>query len=138
MRSASEHYLASLQAARKENAPESPLIAWYAANEGLGFRHLAGRDLWADHRQAVTTTIDTPGFIGWRARAELVDWLTDEAWASADSNVEELTRKQFGCIGNVRMAGPFGRRAASTPSGTTPRRSRGRGRCPGIRSRGPR
>ncbi|MEZ4369328.1 MAG: hypothetical protein R3B07_00825 [Polyangiaceae bacterium] len=113
MTSASEHYLASLQAARNENAPESPLIAWYAANEGLGFRHLAGKDLWADHKQAVTTAIDKPGFIGWRARAELVDWLTDEAWASADSNVEDLTRKQFGCIRDVRMAGPFGRRAAS-------------------------
>ena len=76
-----------------------------------GDRAATARLLGRDHREAV---FDERRPAEHRpARAELVDWLTDEAWASADSNVEALTRKQFGCISDVRMAGPFGRRAAS-------------------------
>lgn len=111
--SAAEHYLASLSAAKQEDSPHSALVAWYAANEGLGFRHVASRDLWPDYKQFVEGSIATPGFVGWRARAELVDWHTDEAWASATKGVDELTSAEFGCVKQLRMAGPFGRRVAA-------------------------
>src|SRR6185369_12402643 len=48
------------------------------------------------------------GAIGWRARGELVDWWTQEAWEAAENGVSDQSADRYGCARAVRLAGPFG------------------------------
>ncbi|HVZ31762.1 MAG TPA: hypothetical protein VG963_05010, partial [Polyangiaceae bacterium] len=75
--SAPGHFWAALEGASHENGVEARLVAWFAASQTTS---LADHDpgLWARTRASVEKLIDHPEGIGWRARAQLVQWWLDE------------------------------------------------------------
>ena len=111
MQSAPDHYLNATRAARASNDPRAPMVAWFAANRAVALRS-HGKDLWPRWQSFVSDAMKEPLAMGWRARAELVEWWADEAYAGATRNVEQQSAREYGCVGNLRLAGPFGRGVA--------------------------
>ncbi len=109
---AAGHYLAAVEAAQSSNDPLAPLMAWYAASEAQSHSYLEP-GLWKKSKTTVLGLIKNPGNIGWRARGELVDWASNEAWSEAREDVEAEAAKMLGCLRHVRLAGPFGRGTAA-------------------------
>jgi tetratricopeptide (TPR) repeat protein len=107
---APDHYLKAVQAARTSGDPRAPIIAWFAANRAVSLSHVAP-GLWARWKPFVERAIADPESIGWRARSELVEWSIDEAWTEGATDLETRAVKQYGCLADARMAGPFGRGA---------------------------
>ncbi|HEY3237404.1 MAG TPA: hypothetical protein VGJ84_21975, partial [Polyangiaceae bacterium] len=109
---APHHYLRAAEAAWKSTDPGAPLFAWFSIHRAIELRYNAAR-LWEEHKAFVNAAISDPRHIGWRARAELVDWSADQGYLEARRDLEEQTRELHGCVKNLRLAGPFGR---STPA----------------------
>lgn len=105
--SATDAFLDALQAARASEDENAELVAWFATHHLFGLRQ-STTGLWEKARGFVEETLEGPGNIGWRARAELVDWWSAEAYEEAKPDVTNLAAKQYGCLENVRLAGPFG------------------------------
>ncbi len=112
LRTAPDHYLRAAQAARSSQDPRAPFIAWFAAHKAMVLRDNAP-DLYKRWKTFVDSAMKAPLGMGWRARGELVDWWASEAYESAKKNVEDLSAEQFGCVENIRLAGPFGRGATA-------------------------
>jgi cellulose synthase operon protein C len=112
LRTAPDHYLKAVQKARTSDDPRAPFVAWFASNSALSGR-LDSAHLWRRWKPFVEEAIRDPLAIGWRARGELVEWWIEEAYAGATRDVEELAAEQYGCVGELRLAGPFGRSAAA-------------------------
>jgi tetratricopeptide (TPR) repeat protein len=111
MRTAPDHYLRALRAARSSSDPRAPFIAWFSASRAVSLRGYAD-GLWKRWRSFVEEAMAAPLAIGWRARGELVEWWADEAYAEGKPGLEARASKEYGCVGNVRFAGPFGHGAA--------------------------
>ncbi len=105
---APDHFLRAVRAARGWEDPLAPYVAWFAAQQATALRHHSP-DLWRRWRAFVEEAIDQPVHLGWRARSELVDWWSAEAFAAAEPDVLASTAERYGCVGAVRLAGPFGR-----------------------------
>jgi cellulose synthase operon protein C len=112
LRTAPDHYLSAVQKARVSSDPRAPFVAWFAAHSALAGR-LDSAHLWRRWRPFVEEAIRSPLALGWRARGELVEWWIDEAYAGATKDVDELAAEHYGCAGELRLAGPFGRSAAA-------------------------
>jgi tetratricopeptide (TPR) repeat protein len=112
MKSAPDHFLQAAQAARKSTDPHAELLSWFAVHQAIALRNNAP-DLWLRWKPFVVEGMRTPLRLGWRARSELVDWWSDEEHANAVRDVEKLAAAEFGCLDQVRIAGPFGRQAAA-------------------------
>jgi tetratricopeptide (TPR) repeat protein len=115
-RGAATAYLQALAAAQQSAHPDAPLVAWFSAHHLNGLRaSVAG--LWTEARDLVKRIIAEPGFAGWRARGELVEWwLTDgfsrdAVVAGEPETAYEAAAKLYGCAQKARIAGPFGRLA---------------------------
>lgn len=108
LKTVSEHYFQALEFARSSQDPRTELFAWFAAREATAFRH-SSPGLWKRYQKFVEKLLDNPGNIGWLARSELVSLWLMEARAAAVPKVEELGAAKFGCLTEVRLAGPFGR-----------------------------
>jgi hypothetical protein len=111
LRTAPTHYLRAVKAARGSEDPRAPFVAWFAAHEAVQLSDMAP-GLWKEWKPFVTEAMTEPVRMGWRARAELVEWWVDEEYDQATKDVEELAAAQFGCVKNLRLAGPFGRGTA--------------------------
>jgi tetratricopeptide (TPR) repeat protein len=113
-------YLATLDAARvAENDADAVLVAWYATHHLLALRGSV-TGLFAEHKAAIEALITSPGNLGWRAVAELVEWSSAEAFDKAESTgdaYDAIATKKLGCAQHLMLAGPFGR-------GTAPDRRR--------------
>lgn len=105
LRSAPDHFLAALEGARDEDSPEARLVAWFAATQNNGA--LRPADAWPQLAPRVQALIEKPGGIGWRARAQLVEWWLDQS-ARAATPVPDDSVQRLGCVTAVRFAGPFG------------------------------
>lgn len=110
LKSAPDHFMKATQAARSSRDRNAELYAWYAAHEAVSLRHHAP-GLWERWKPFVLEAAKTPIRIGWRARSELVDFWTDEEYEGAARGLEDLIAEQFGCLKELRLAGPFGRDA---------------------------
>jgi tetratricopeptide (TPR) repeat protein len=110
LESAAQAYFESVRAARSSSDPRAPLVAWFASNHLLGLVPNAP-GLWAKARPVVEDLIVHPGFIGWRARAELLTWRTQQAYEARETDTVEGSAEQHGCLRNIRLAGPFGHNA---------------------------
>ncbi len=110
LKTVAEHYLAAVQAARESADPAAPLVAWFAAQQASLFRHSDAKliERW---RPFLVSAIAEPRSIGWRARAELADFVQEEAWSHAEKDVAERGAQLHGCVQNLSLAGPFGRNA---------------------------
>jgi tetratricopeptide (TPR) repeat protein len=110
LESAVDAYLSAIRAARSSSDEHAPLVAWFSSNHLLGLIPNAS-GLWDKARPVVEDLIARPGFIGWRARAELVTWRTQQAYRAREGDTAEASTDQHGCLRNVRLAGPFGHNA---------------------------
>ena len=111
LRSAPEHYLRAVKAARGEHSELAPLIGWFAAHRAVALRHNAP-GLYERHRELVRDVMLDPVSLGWRARGEFVEWWADEAYSAGTGALDEKSQAAFGCVSPIRMAGPFGRGTA--------------------------
>lgn len=105
---APEHLLRAARAARTSDAEIAPYVAWFATRHAVLLRHHSP-GLWRRWRDFATEAIEEPLHLGWRARSELVDWWAAEAFNAAERDVPRRTTERYGCVGAVRLAGPFGR-----------------------------
>ncbi len=113
-KTAAEGYVATLLFARKSEDPIAPLAGWYAAHHLASLRGSVS-GLWTKYQRALTSTMNEPGTLGFRALAELQEWAnSEEADKAAVVNDAYDTRvaARLGCARNVRIAGPFGRNTA--------------------------
>jgi cellulose synthase operon protein C len=97
-----------VRAARSSNEVLAPIAAWYAAERLLALRD-GTSGVWETEHAAVESAIESPGSLGWRARADLVEWWGAESYNSAGKGVLERAAALHGCQQQVRIAGPFGR-----------------------------
>jgi len=105
---AAEEYLRAAEAARLDRAdPTSEIFGWAAVHAGLDLRS-SDPKLWERWQDWVNRALKEPLGLGWRARGELVDWWTREAWRTAERDVQERSASEFGCVKSLRLAGPFG------------------------------
>jgi tetratricopeptide (TPR) repeat protein len=115
-RQAADAYVATLNAARNAaRDAQTPLIAWYASHHLLSLRGSV-TGLYARHRAALEALVASPGALGWRAVAELVEWSSREAYDSAESTGDAYDARataDLGCSSKVALAGPFGRGTAA-------------------------
>ena len=107
LRAAPEHYLQAAKAARTSEDPGAPLLAWYAVHAALDLRR-HDPDLYKHWTQWVALALSEPLHLGWRARGELVDWWSREAKSAGESHVDDRAADAFGCVQQLRIAGPFG------------------------------
>ncbi len=107
-----EHYMQTVKAARDSDEPMTDLFAWYAAHEAVRMQGMDPK-AWSRWSKFIRSAIAEPRAIGWRARAELVEWAIDEDYANAVGKIDDLAVKSYGCAENVRMAGPFGTGASA-------------------------
>lgn len=112
LESATNAFLDALRAARASDDENAPLVAWFATNHLVGLRQSTPK-LWEKARAFVEETLEHPGSVGWRARTELVDWWSIEAHQERKEDAAELAAKRYGCVDNLRLAGPFGNGAPS-------------------------
>ncbi len=107
LRTAPDHYLRAVAAARTSSDSRAPLVAWTAARQAA---LLSGNSpgLWDRWESQVDEMIASPLNIGWRARSELLDWWSSEQDLKAVQDVDRQTARRFGCADHVRLAGPFG------------------------------
>jgi tetratricopeptide (TPR) repeat protein len=115
---AAHAYAAALAAAREHEGAEAPLVAWFSANRLIALR-ASVQGLYRDVRPFVERLIDDPGRIGWRARSELLEWWSVDAFTgdgapdTGGKSRADAAAQKHGCITEARLAGPFGRGAAS-------------------------
>ena len=118
-KAAAAGYADALVAARSSDDPLAPIVAFYAANQLRGFRQSV-TGLYKLHEKTIADLIEHPGHIGWRAVAELNDWVDLETYRAATvtgKDYDKFLVDRNGCLGGLRLAGPFGR-------GTAPDRRR--------------
>jgi tetratricopeptide (TPR) repeat protein len=114
-RSAADAYVLTLQAAAAAvDDPVAPLVGWYASHHLLGLRGSV-TDLYAHHKDALVALAASPGNLGWRALAEILEWSAAEAFDKAEATgdaYDALVTSRLGCAKSMHIAGPFGRGAA--------------------------
>ena len=108
-------YLTALQVAQQATS-EADLVGWFVANRLTSLRG-AVPGMWQRARPVVAEAIADPGRLGWRARAELVEWWTREAYQDVagpqgDALLDQVADKH-GCLRQALLAGPFGRGAVA-------------------------
>ena len=111
LRSAPEHYLQAVKAARGDDSELAPLVGWFAAHRAVVLRHNAP-GLYKRHEKLVRDVMRDPVSLGWRARGELVEWWADEAYSAGAGDLDAKSKEAFGCVAPIRLAGPFGRGTA--------------------------
>jgi tetratricopeptide (TPR) repeat protein len=111
LKGAPEAMMRAVRAARDSDDPRAELLGWYATRQAVGFRS-NDPQLWKRWKPFVHETLNRPGQLGFRARAELADWALSEAYAEGEKDLAGLSVKLRGCVKDVRLAGPFGRNAA--------------------------
>jgi tetratricopeptide (TPR) repeat protein len=110
-KTSADAYVATLEAARGSRDPDAPLVAWFAAHHLLGLRGSVV-ELYAQHRPRIEALTKSPGALGWRAVAELVEWSVAEAFDKAEVTgdaYDVMVTQKMGCSQKARIAGPFGK-----------------------------
>ncbi len=121
-REASEAYVATVVASAASPDPAASLVAWVAVRHLQDLRTSVS-DLYNRHRGVFDPLLDHPGYLGWRAVAELQEWRATEGYARSgmtdDAYDADIVRRT-GCAHVVRLAGPFGHGAVQDRSATYP------------------
>jgi hypothetical protein len=112
LKTAADQFLTVVQAAHHSEDPEAPLFAWFAAQRAAQLRD-ASPALWPRWRDFVRAALSKPDRLGWRARDVLLDWWVAEEWKQASKDLPERARERYGCLKELRIAGPFGENVAA-------------------------
>lgn len=109
-------YLKAAQKARLEaNNPDAETLAWTAVHYALDLKRNDPK-LWDTYKDWVKQILAEPQYIGWRARGELADWWINETRRDGDppgkESANERAAREFGCVKELRLAGPFGHGAS--------------------------
>jgi len=112
LKSAPNHYLKAAEKARLDgNDPHAETLAWTAVHYALDLKRNDPK-LWDNWKGWVQAVLAEPQFIGWRARGELTDWTVNELRRDGDPPGQESSNdraaREFGCVKELRLAGPFG------------------------------
>lgn len=114
LKTAPDHYLKAVAAARESAEQIAPLVAWYAAEQAIALKSNTDK-LYGRWKDWVAKATAEPKHLGYRARTILVEWKLRETYAAGEENIEQLAVKQLGCLAGVRMAGPFGNGSGADP-----------------------
>lgn len=106
LKDAPAHYVRALELASEQESLEARLVAWFAASQAATLSDHVPQ-LWQQSQAKVEKLIEQPRGIGWRARAQLVQWWLEELSERGQPQVEESLGR-LGCITALRLAGPFG------------------------------
>src|SRR6185436_19357722 len=88
LKDAPAHYVRALELASEQESVEARLVAWFAASQAATLSdHVP--ELWQHSQAGVEKLIEQPRGIGWRARAQLVQWWLDEMSERGQPQVEE-------------------------------------------------
>jgi len=101
-------WLEVVRASRDGAEPVSALAAWVAAERLLALRDSVS-GTWPQMKPVVESLIESPGNMGWRARADLVEWWHAESNSDPQAKAAERSAAWHGCATAVRIAGPFGK-----------------------------
>src|SRR5512145_3240355 len=112
LKAAPNRYLKAAEKARLDaKDPDAEAVAWTAIHYALDLKRNDPK-LWTNWKTWVKQTLAEPMYIGWRARGELADWWVNESRKDGDSTGKESTiergAREFGCVKELRLAGPFG------------------------------
>jgi len=112
LRAACTHYLEAARLAQKDDTSPalSQLYGWAAIHAAVDLE-INDPTLFDRYQPWVEESLLRPGQLGWRARGELVEWWTRKARRTDRKEVLEESTKAFGCVPNLRFAGPFGHNA---------------------------
>ena len=114
-KTAAEHFVGALVAARDSDSKETELAAWMAAHRLVALRG-STPGLWKTYKKPIEDLIARPGRIGWRAMAELVEWWAVESFDEVkviDKAYDAEVTSRMGCVSGLRIAGPFGQGTAA-------------------------
>jgi tetratricopeptide (TPR) repeat protein len=110
-RAAADAYVETLKAAAAAFEDErAPLVGWYASHHLLGLRGSV-TELYDGHKSDLESLVSSPGHLGWRAVAEILEWSAAEAFDKAQvtgDKYDDLVTRRLGCAKAMRIAGPFG------------------------------
>ncbi len=112
LKSAPNRYLKAAEKARLDaKDANSETLAWAAVHYALDLKRNDPK-LWETWKGWVSQTLADPQYIGWRARGELTDWWVNETRRDGDppgqESANERAAREFGCVKELRLAGPFG------------------------------
>ena len=82
-----------------------PLVAWYASHRLKSLRFDVP-SLYDNRRTLFDDIVKNPGGIGWRAEAELADWMESETHRRADNTGKDFDQydvKTSGCLTDLRV-----------------------------------
>jgi tetratricopeptide (TPR) repeat protein len=109
--SAASAYLRGLKKLQAGNRADGAIVGWFVANR-LRALNAAVPSLWKQAAPLVERVMAAPGPIGWRARGELVDWWSVEAFQDPHgpqgAELLDTIAQKHGCLDSALIAGPFG------------------------------
>jgi tetratricopeptide (TPR) repeat protein len=108
--SSSASYVTALAVSARSAAVQAPLVGWFAARRLVALRGSVA-DLYEKHRATFDALLAQPGYLGWRAVAELEEWRAAEVYDRAEKTGDAYdaeVQSRAGCARGVRLAGPFG------------------------------
>ncbi len=112
LKTAPDHFLNVVKQAHHSQDPDAALFGWFAAQRAVQLRD-ASPGLWQRWEKFVTAALAKPDRLGWRTRDVLLDWWVAEQWKQASKDLPERAREQYGCLKELRIAGPFGENVAA-------------------------
>jgi cellulose synthase operon protein C len=112
LKSAPNRYLRAAEKARLDTAsPEAETLAWTAVHYALDLKR-NDPNLFSNWKEWIQKAVASPLALGWRARGELADYLLTElnrdGTKPGEVSLAERAVEWFGCVKNLRIAGPFG------------------------------
>jgi tetratricopeptide (TPR) repeat protein len=112
LKSAPDHFLNVVKQAHHSEDANAPLFSWFAAQRAVQLRD-ASPGLWQRWSTFVIAALSKPDRLGWRTRDVLLDWWVAEQWKQASKDLPERAREHYGCLKELRIAGPFGDNVAA-------------------------
>ncbi|MEM1031431.1 MAG: hypothetical protein AAF928_10835 [Myxococcota bacterium] len=105
-------YLAALDGWATSPREDAALFGWFVAHRLVVLRE-ASPGLWDRAEPVVAKRLRDPGHLGWRARATLIEWWSEELFrAGGGDDLDAMVARvadTHGCLREASFAGPFGR-----------------------------
>lgn len=104
---AAESFFLALDQARSWDDPRASLLAWFAALRVDDLSESV-ENFGSLHREKIQSLLENPGKIGFRTYAKVVDLWVEDAFSTAEEDIDQKLAEKLGCAFNIALAGPFG------------------------------